>query len=97
MGERSFCVFHSRAFDCETNERIKVGFLEDRSSLRLVLKQIMEQVLSGRIPPETATVLLRATQIANGVLKKHTPTHTQRKPVRSATQNSQRNPQEFAG
>ena len=32
MGNRSFCVFHTRAYDCESNQRIKVGFLEDRSS-----------------------------------------------------------------
>ncbi|HET8826358.1 MAG TPA: hypothetical protein VFM77_14565, partial [Terriglobales bacterium] len=69
MGQRSFCVFHSRAYDCETNQRLRVGFLEDPNSLQLVLKQIMEQVLSGRIQPQTAALLLRATQIANGVLK----------------------------
>src|SRR5690242_1069018 len=94
MGERLFCVFHSRAYDCETNERIKVGFLEDRSSLRLVLKQIMEQVLSGRIDPQTAAVLLRATQIANGVLKKRKSTQQQRKPARNATRRSQGNAEE---
>jgi hypothetical protein len=97
MGNRSFCVFHTRGYDCETNQRIKVGFLEDRSSLRLVLKQIMEQVLSGRIDPQTAAVLLRATQIANGVLKKRKSTLQQRKPARSATQRSQHNPEEIAG
>jgi hypothetical protein len=97
MGERLFCVFHTRAYDCETNQRIKVGFLEDRCSLRLVLKQIMEQVLSGRIDPQTAAVLLRATQIANGVLKKRKSTQQQRKPVRNATQRSLRNPEQIAG
>lgn len=97
MGERLFCVFHSRGYDCETNQRIKVGFLEDRASLRLVLKQVMEQVLSGRIDAQTAAVLLRATQIANGVLKKRKSTHQQRKPVRTATQRSQRNPEEITG
>jgi len=97
MGQRLFCVFHTRAYDCETNQRLKVGFLEDRSSLRLVIKQIMEQVLSGRIDAQTAAVLLRATQIANGVLKKRKSTQQQRKPARSATQGSQRNPEEIAG
>ena len=97
MGERLFCVFHSRGYDCETNQRIKVGFLEDRASLRLVLKQVMEQVLSGRIDAQTAAVLLRATQIANGVLKKRKSTQRQRKPVRTATQRSQRNPEEITG
>lgn len=77
MGERLFCVFHSRGYDCETNQRIKVGFLEDRSSLQLVLKQIMEQVLSGRINPQTATLPMFATQIAKSVLKKA----TRRKPA----------------
>ena len=57
----------------------------------------MEQVLSGRIDPQTAAVLLRATQIANGVLKKRKSTQQQRKPVRSATQRGPRNPEEFAG
>ncbi len=97
MGQREFCVFHTRAYDCETNQRIKVGFLEDRASLRLVLKQIMEQVLTGRIDAQTAAVLLRATQIANGVLKKRKSTLAQRKPVRTATQRSQRNLEEFLG
>lgn len=97
MGERAFCVFHSRGYDCETNERIKFGFLEDDGSLQLVLKQIMEQVLSGRIPPQTAALLLRATQIANGVLKAPKSTLAERKPVRSATQRGQRNPEEFVG
>lgn len=50
MGERLF--FNSRGHDCETNQRMKVGFVEDRSSLQLVVKQIMEQVLSGRIEPQ---------------------------------------------
>ena len=97
MGNREFCVFHTRAYDCETNQRIKVGFLEDRSSIRLVLKQIMEQVLTGRIPPRTAALLLRGTQIANGVLKSRKSTQAQPKPVRSATQRCQRNPEEIAG
>lgn len=97
MGERAFCVFHSRGHDCETNERIKFGFLEDDGSLQLVLKQIMEQVVTGRMQPQTATLLLRATQIANGVLKKRKPTQAQRKPVRGATQRHQGNPEEFAG
>ncbi len=97
MGDRLFCVFHSRAYDCETNQRVKVGFLEDRASLQLLLKQIMEQVVTGRMQPQTATLLLRATQIANGVLKKRKSPQQQRKPVRSATQHSRRNPEEIAG
>ncbi|HKR85883.1 MAG TPA: hypothetical protein VJS37_17120 [Terriglobales bacterium] len=58
MGQRQFCVFHTRTYDCETNhQRIKVGFLEDRASLQLVLKQIMEQVLTGRMQPQTCRVI----------------------------------------
>lgn len=97
MGSREFCVFHSRGYDCETNQRIKFGFLEDDGNLQLVLKQMMEQLLSGRITPQTAALLLRGTQIANGVLKTRKSTLQQRKPVRGATQRSQRNPEEFAG
>ncbi len=97
MGNREFCVFHSRGYDCETNQRIKFGFLEDDGNLQLVLKQIMEQLLSGRISPQTAALLLRGTQIANGVLKARKTTLQQRKPARSATQRGQRNAEEFAG
>jgi hypothetical protein len=97
MGQREFCVFHTRGYDCETNQRIKVGFLEDRNSLQLVLKQIMEQLLTGRIEPQTAALLLRATQVANGVLKGRKSTHARCKPIRSATRGSQSNPEEFAG
>ena len=69
MGRREFCVFHSRGYDSETNQRVKVGFLEDRSSLQLVLKQIMEQVVSGKMNARDAALLLRAIQIAGSVLK----------------------------
>src|SRR5689334_11523177 len=51
MGQRELWLFHPRGYDCEINQRIKFGLLED-DSLPLGLKQIMEQVLSGRLPPQ---------------------------------------------
>ena len=70
MGNRSFCVFHVRAFDTTTDSpRINVSVLEDRQSLQITVKQIMEQIVAGRIEPQAASLLLRAVQIANSTLR----------------------------
>jgi hypothetical protein len=69
MGNRLFCIFHSRALDTQDEPRLKVKVLEDPESLQLTVKQVMEQVVSGRMEPQTASLLLRAVQIANSTLK----------------------------
>jgi len=69
MGNRLFCIFHARALDTENEQRLKVRVLEDSESLQLTVKQVMEQVVSGRLEPQTASLLLRAVQIANSTLK----------------------------
>jgi hypothetical protein len=69
MGNRLFCIFHSRALDTQNEQRLKVNVLEDPESLQLTVKQVMEQVVSGRMEPQTASLLLRAVQIANSTLK----------------------------
>lgn len=55
--------------DNQENSRLRVELLEDRESLQLTVKQIMEQVVKGQIDPQTASVLLRAVQIANSTQK----------------------------
>lgn len=69
MGSRHFCVFHVRAHDTTTNQKINVSVLEDRQSLQITVKQIMEQIVAGRIEPQAASLLLRAVQIANSTLR----------------------------
>jgi hypothetical protein len=69
MRNRLFCIFHSRALDTQNEQRLKVQVLEDPESLQLTVKQVMEQVVSGRMEPQTASLLLRAVQIANSTLK----------------------------
>jgi hypothetical protein len=48
---------------------MNVKILEDRQSLQLTVKQIMEQIVQGRIEPQKASLLLRAVQIANSTLR----------------------------
>lgn len=67
--DKLFCIFHSRALETQDEPRIKVRVLEDQESLQLTVKQVMEQVVSGRLEPQTASLLLRAVQIANATLK----------------------------
>ena len=69
LGNRLFCVFHGRALETQDSPRIKVAVLEDRQSLQITVKQIMEQIVSGGIEPQNASLLLRAVQIANSTLK----------------------------
>jgi hypothetical protein len=69
MGDRLFCVFHSRALEADEQPRMKIEVLEDRESLQLTLKQIMERVVAGSIPPQNAALLLRAVRIADSALK----------------------------
>ena len=97
MGNRLFCVFHGRALETQENPRIKVTVLEDRESLQLTVKQIMEQIVSGRIEPQHASLLLRAVQIANSTLKPNRVHLARRKPARSETGNGWGNPEENSG
>jgi DNA repair exonuclease SbcCD ATPase subunit len=69
MGNRLFCVFHGRALETQDGPGMNVKILEDRQSLQLTVKQIMEQIVQGRIEPQKASLLLRAVQIANSTLR----------------------------
>jgi hypothetical protein len=68
-GGRLFCVYHGRALDTQNGPRMDVKLLEDRESLQLTVKQIMEQVVAGRLDAQTASLLLRGVQVANSTLK----------------------------
>lgn len=69
LGGRQFCVFHVRALDQNAAPRMQVTLLEDRQSIQLTLKQIMEQLVLGHINPQTASLLLRGVQIAGATIK----------------------------
>ena len=97
MGNRLHCVFHTRSIDNQENPRIRVEVLENRESLQLTVKQIMEQIVNGRIEPQQASLLLRAVQIANSTLKPNRVHLARRKPARSETGNGWGNPEENSG
>jgi hypothetical protein len=63
----SLCRFHAAA--AETKAAIQIDVLEDRESVQITLKQIIELVASGKMNSRDAAVLLRATQIAGAMLK----------------------------
>lgn len=69
FGGRLFCLYHGRALETREAPGIEVKVLEDRKTLQLTVKQIMEQVVRGRLEPEIASLLLRAVQIAKSTLK----------------------------
>jgi len=69
LRDRLFCIFHSRALDTEQTPRIKISVLENRESLQLTVKQVMEQIVSGHIDAQSASLLLRARQIASSTIK----------------------------
>lgn len=69
LGGQLFCVFHGRALETNDHPRMKVEVLEDRESLQLTLKQIMERIVAGSIDPQHAALLLRAVRIAGSALR----------------------------
>ena len=71
-GRRLFCAFHARAMEQADGSRLKISVLADRQSIQLTLKQIMEELVSGRITPQVAAQMLRASYIALGTLKPKT-------------------------
>lgn len=97
IGNRQFCVFHARSIDNQENPKINVEVLENRESLQLTVKQIMEQIVSGRIESQTASLLLRAVQVANSTLKPSRVRAGRRKPARAEAQDGLTNPEEFWG
>ena len=68
-GSNLFCWFHNRALHEEDGPRMKVRLLEDRQSIQHTVKQVMEQLVFGRINPSTASVLFRGVQIVSATLK----------------------------
>lgn len=71
-GGRILCAFHTRAMEQADGSRLKISVLADRQSIQLTLKQIMEELVSGRITPQVAAPLLRAAYIALRTLKTKT-------------------------
>jgi len=65
----SLCHFHSSAAETKRHAEIQIDVLEDRESVQITLKQIMELVATGKMNSRDAAVLLRATQIAGAMLK----------------------------
>ena len=68
LREKLFCIFHSRALETNDGPGMHVRVLEDHESVQLTVKQVMEKVVSGHMSPQTASLLLRAMQIANSAL-----------------------------
>jgi hypothetical protein len=65
---------------------MNVKVLEDRESLQIAVKEIMEKIVHGNIDPKAAALLLRALQIANSTLKpKRVHLQPRRKPAASET------------
>ena len=85
----SLCYFHASA--AGTKAAIQIDVLEDRESVQITLKQIMEFVASGKMNSRDAAVLLRATQIAGAMLKPQTKMMqpAKGKPVRSIGVNAE--------
>jgi hypothetical protein len=65
----SLCYFHISAAETRRHPEIQIDVLEDRESVQITLKQIMELVAGGKMNSRDAAVLLRATQIAGAMLK----------------------------
>lgn len=68
MGNNLFCVFHVRALETNNYPVMTVDVLENRQSLQIAVKQIMERIVNGVLKHEDASLLLRAVQIANSTL-----------------------------
>jgi len=96
LGGRYFCVFHVRSMDNQENSRIRVELLENRESLQLTVKQIMEQIVRGQIEPQTASLLLRAVQIAKSTQAPRRIRAAKRKPASSGS-DAWGNPEEISG
>ena len=101
LGSRSFCVFHTRAVDTELNkEKMRIGVLEDRESMQIAIKQIMEHIINGRVDARDAALLFRGVQIAGSTLKAEKDEKVQAakgKPPRSESDGSWGNAVENAG
>lgn len=96
LGNTAFCVFHGRAHNGRKQPGIDVNLLENRESLQLTVKQIMEQIVTGYMKPETASLLLRAVQIANSTIKPRRTVVARRRPMQSESDVSD-NAEERAG
>jgi len=96
LGGRYFCVFHVRSMDNQENSRIRVELLENRESLQFTVKQIMEQIVRGQIEPQTASLLLRAVQIAKSTQAPRRIRAAKRKPA-SSESDAWGNPEEISG
>ncbi len=66
----TLCYFHYSAEHTKRHPEIQIDVLEDRESVQITLKQIMELVAGGKMSSRDAAVLLRATQIAGAMLLK---------------------------
>lgn len=69
MKGESLCRFHLSAAETKRHPEMQIDVLEDRESVQITLKQIMELVAGGKMNSRDAAVLLRATQIAGAMLK----------------------------
>jgi hypothetical protein len=87
MGNRLFCVFHTRAHDTELEkEKIRIGVIENREGVQIAVKQIMEHIVSEKIDARGAALLLRAVQIAGSAVKSD---KTQPQPAKSKRAHSE--------
>lgn len=94
LREKLFCIFHSRALESNDGPGMNVRVLEDHESLQLTVKQIMEKVVSGYMEPKTASVLLRAMQIANSALNAKTVARREPKSPQSEVESDWGNAEE---
>ncbi|MBV9072626.1 MAG: hypothetical protein JOZ10_03255 [Acidobacteria bacterium] len=68
-GNTDFCTFHTRSYDLDGARGMRISLLEDKETILLTLKQIMTQVINRNLDYPTASLLLRAAQIARSTLK----------------------------
>ncbi|HKR32183.1 MAG TPA: hypothetical protein VJT08_17005 [Terriglobales bacterium] len=101
VGSRWFCVFHTRAVDTELNkEKMRIGVLENRESVQIAVKQIMEHIIDRKVDARDAALLFRGVQIAGSTLKAEKDEKVQApkgKPPRSESDQGRGNAVENAG
>jgi hypothetical protein len=54
-----YCYYHLRALEQANGSGVRIHVIEDRRTAQLAVKQIMEQVASGRMNGQTGSVMLR--------------------------------------
>jgi hypothetical protein len=82
LGRQVVLCFSRASLETHNGPGMNVKVLEDRESLQIAVKEIMEKIVHGNIDSKAAALLLRAQQIANSTLKpKRVHVRPRRKPA----------------